>query len=244
LQKLSITCLEKIWVSCFANRPSQLFDGAQKRLTIVLGIRQYNNQKNKIYTTAYQRWFKEEWEVLFRARLFYASSNSYFNVFTASLEKLGSPLELSAFSKIISSKNKLGNSLAQSENYCVYYTRKFGYFLAFLDFVLRITEISSGNVKQPSELKILNLNSDSSVKLTIAALSSSTFFWFWNVLSDCRNLNRRDLLAFPLNSKMLAKTTREKLIDLGAKYLLSLRSSSRIMQKSGLYSVSQTREVQ
>lgn len=32
-----------VWALCFANRPSQLFDGAQKRLTILLGCRSAAN---------------------------------------------------------------------------------------------------------------------------------------------------------------------------------------------------------
>jgi hypothetical protein len=68
----------------------------------------------------------------------------------------------------------------------------------------------------------------------VAALSSSTFFWFWNVLSDCRNLNRRDLLAFPLNPAHVPVDIKSRLNILGTKYLNTLCSSSHIMLKSGL----------
>ena len=68
----------------------------------------------------------------------------------------------------------------------------------------------------------------------IAALSSSSFFWFWNVLSDCRNLNRRDLLAFPLNPECLSAAFRLSLAALGQRYLEHLKKTSRRMLKSGL----------
>jgi hypothetical protein len=68
----------------------------------------------------------------------------------------------------------------------------------------------------------------------VAALSSSTFFWFWNVLSDCRNLNRRDLLAFPFDPDQIQDQLRVQLAKLGQQYLRELRRSSKKMVKSGL----------
>src|SRR5262249_22263096 len=111
---------------------------------------------------------------------------------------------------------------------------KFGYFLAFLDFVPRIVKTKTGETQNPSELKSLYFVSRDSLLATIAALSSSTFFWFWNILSDCRNLNRRDLLAFPLNSERIPKGLKKDLSTLGEHYLKRLRSTSRTMLKGGV----------
>ena len=60
------------------------------------------------------------------------------------------------------------------------------------------------------------------------------FFWFWNVLSDCRNLNRRDVMAFPFHPEHVGVQTREQLEDLGRKYTRELGKTSRTMIKSGL----------
>jgi hypothetical protein len=147
---------------------------------------------------------------------------------------LGSPVEISAFSRILANKGKMGAAVTKSTKCNMYYTRKFGYFLAFLNFVPHITEIKTGRTKLPSELKEFGFNSPESVFVSIAVLSSSTFFWFWNVLSDCRNLNRRDLLAFPLNPDQIPAEIRGKLVTLGKKYISTLRSTSTMMLKSGL----------
>lgn len=122
----------------------------------------------------------------------------------------------------------------KTSNHKVYYTRKFGYFLAFLDFVPEITEIQTGRQVPPSELKSLALGSREAVYCVIAALSSSTFFWFWNVVSDCRNLNRRDLLAFPFQPELVPEPFRRELAKRGQQLLRALRRSSRTMVKSGL----------
>jgi Eco57I restriction-modification methylase len=232
LQKLSIEKLSSIWVSCFANRPSQLFDGAQKRLTILIG--NYNDLKSKLFTTSYLRWFRDERSPLLDSRIEYGQTNDYFKIFKTSLEKSGNSLGISAFNKLISKKECLSQAIVKESSNQIFYTRKFGYFLAFLDFIPEITEIATNQSKLPSELKILNLNSSESTKITIAALTSSTFFWFWQIISDCRNLNRRDLLAFPLNPNSLTVDTKNSLNRLGSEYLDALRLNSRQMTKSGL----------
>ena len=233
LQTLSLRELSSSWVSYFANRPSQLFDGAQKRLTILLG-RHNRTEERRVAATAYLRWVRDEWVTLFPTRIKYAHTENHFKVFRTSLEKLGTSLEISAFNKLVARKEILSQAIKTSKD-CIYYTRKFGYFLAFLNFIPEITEIKTGTVKLPSELKTLELGSPESVIIAIAALTSSTFFWFWNVLSDCRNLNRRDLLAFPFNPETLSENFRRSLFELGESYLSSLCSNSKIMTKSGLY---------
>ena len=233
LQTLSLQKLESIWASSYANRPAQLFDGAQKRLTIVIGKRGESTMP-AVHTTAYYRWQRDEFPNLFRARICYAPMHANFSVFPASLEKLGSTLEVSAFSKLARRSERLESAVTSVAKHRVFYTRKFGYFLAFLDFVPRVTEIRTRKQVAPSELKDLSFPNTAAVLTTIASLSSSTFFWFWNVLSDCRNLNRRDILSFPINPIALTEPHRQRIADLGGKYIKALRGASYEMQKSGL----------
>ena len=233
LQQLSLKRLDPVWISCFANRPSQLFSGAQKRLTVMIGKRE-TAAAPQVYTTGYLRWLKDERDALFPSRLQYSARRTAFSVFPASLEKLGDDLEVPLFARIIAKRETLADGVLDSSSHKVYYTRKFGYFLAFLNFIPRIIEIRTGQTQLPSELKELCFSSPESARIAIAALSSTTFFWFWNVLSDCRNLNRRDLLAFRLNPESLPDDIRKRLADLGKEYLVALRSTSKTMTKSGL----------
>jgi hypothetical protein len=232
LQDLVIKSLDHCWAISFANRPSQLFTGAQKRLTIVLGRR--HQGPARFSTGGYLRWSKEERDRLMATRIVYLDRDQVRKVFPASLEKLSRSIESSIFDKLISNRKVLEVSLASSGGSPVYYTRKFGYFLAFLDFVPQITEIKTGKRVPPSELKSISLRTPVAAQAAIAGLTSSTFFWLWNVLSDCRNLNRRDLLAFPLDVDGLPNETRTELAKLARQYLDALRSTSTIMTKSGL----------
>ena len=236
LQKISLDILDRVWVSCFANRPSQLFDGAQKRLTILLGCR-FGRASTTIFTTQYLRWKREEFNDFFNSRISYAPPHQNFAIFPASLEKLGTQLEVRAFNRLaqlVRGKKNLVEAVKQHNQFRIFYTRKFGYFLAFLDSVPEIFDSKTGQPVPPSELKDIGLSSPDSVEAVIAVLSSSTFFWFWNVLSDCRNLNRRDILAFPFHPEKTTPDLKLKLADLGRCYLNELRKTSRKMLKSGL----------
>ena len=87
----------------------------------------------------------------------------------------------------------------------------------------------------PSELKTLSFNTCDEMLSAIAVLTSSTFFWFFNVLSDCRNLNRREILAFPLNPRELHTAELLRLAQAGRAYLAALHQTSKKMIKSGLH---------
>ena len=180
------------------------------------------------------RWRREEFYDLFRSRIRYAPPHQNFCVFPASLEKLGSQLEVRAFGRLSQGGRKLAEAVTQYKQFQVFYTRNFGYFLAFLDFVPEVVDDKTGRRVPPSELKDLRLSSSESVEAVVAVLSSSTFFWFWNVLSDCRNLNRRDLLAFPFHPENVSSPLRHNLAGLGKRYLRELVMTSQTMQKSGL----------
>src|SRR5688500_3634085 len=49
----------------------------------------------------------------------------------------------------------------------------------------------------PSELKEIALGSLEQRDLALAVLNSSLFYWFFCVYSDVRNVNRREIDAFP-----------------------------------------------
>ena len=171
---------------------------------------------------------------MFTARIEYVERPTRFQVFPASLEKLGNALEVDAFSHLCSPGHTVEDGLVDTGVHKVYYTRKFGYFLAFLDKIPRMTGVKTGERRLPSELKELHLSTNDEKKCAISFLSSSTLFWFWNTLSDCRNLNRRDILAFPLSPKVLTTSRLEQLAELGEKYLKALKKTSQMMTKSGL----------
>ena len=234
LQKHCTKNSTHFWVSCYSNRPSQLFDGAQKRLTVLVA------QKGKVkhsdvFTSAYYRWKKEERNALFPSRIEYANRKKTFVVFDASLEKIGTQPAVELFEKMAKRKKLLGESAIRLSQHKLYYTRKFGYFLAFLDRIPKMKDIKTGKKRLPSELKELCFSTEQSLYCAIGILSSSAFFWYWNCLSDCRNLNKRDLLAFPISPDELPKQSANQIATAAKGYLEKLYSTSQHMEKSGSY---------
>jgi hypothetical protein len=75
----------------------------------------------------------------------------------------------------------------------------------------------------------------------LCVLNSSLFRWFVTVLSDCRNLNRREVLNFPLDLDSLKRAHGQRLSGLARRLSVRLRNTSemRSMKFGG-----QTLEVQ
>lgn len=234
LQKL---CWDEIglrWITTYSNRPAQVFEGAQKRVTILIGRESEKAARKGTWTSSYYRWRSDEREALMKTKVTYVDRPKHNNFHPTSTEKLGGPLEISAFEKITVKSEPLAIAVRSGSDYPIYYTRKFSYFLLFLDRVPGATRLDTNKAVTPSELKALYFSNEEAQYAVIAALSSSIFFWFWNVLSDCRNLNRRDVLAFPLNPDSLPPNVRKSMAEWGKKYIEVLEEGSHQMTKSGL----------
>ena len=63
------------------------------------------------------------------------------------------------------------------------------------------------------ELKELAFSSKAARDVAVAALNSSLWFWFFSAYSDVRNVNRREIDAFPID---LATAEREYGVEMSA----------------------------
>ena len=103
----------------------------------------------------------------------------------------------------------------------IFYTRKLSYFVQILDFVPAIYD-SLGNLREPSELKVVKFDSQLVRDGVLAFLNSSLFYWLVTLFSDCRNLNKREIQMARLNTedenglKQLAFFARDLMADIKA----------------------------
>ena len=232
LQQVARQQMDAFWVSSFGVRPQHLFQGVDKRLSIVLGARHGNNTP-KFFTTKFNRWNAEEYSSMFQARMSYTALADSFSVLPSSLEKIGSSVEASAFSKLAAFLRDEGR-IRFSGEHNIYYTRNFGYFLTFLDFVPRVVDRTTGTRINPTELKSIAFKTKSHALSAMAALNSSTFYWYCNVLSDCRNLNRREILPFVLSISGMSEETMSVLCDLGRDFLNVVKKTAYTFNKANL----------
>lgn len=61
-------------------------------------------------------------------------------------------------------------------------------------------------------------------KMVVAILSSSLFYWYWRVASNCRHLTNREIDAFPISNNSIHDSSLNKLCD---EYETSLKKNKK-----------------
>ena len=210
-----------VWASHYAERPSKLFTGVEKRLTIWLAQR-VQKAAASFWSTHYHRWLTEERNCLL-ATIRYVPVNATTALVRTSIPKLFSPTTADILTKIARNP-PLIRFLRKTTKHRIYYTRKLRYFVQFFDFVPKIFDANKRRI-EPSELKDLCLDSDDNRDVTLAVLNSSLFFAFFTSFSDVRNVNRREIELFPIDLnaisgaivRELAKRARLLMVDYNKK---------------------------
>jgi hypothetical protein len=219
VKKNSIT-----WILNFAERPSKLFVGVEKRLTIWLS--RYGVETSKTFLAKYRRWVAEERDFIF-SNISFVENFLETKIVRTSIPKISSQIEMSILQKI--SKNPpLGIYFQKNSRHVIYYTRKLRYFVQFFDFVPTITN-SKGEIIEPSELKELFLATEDQKNMVISVLNSNLFFWFFNVYSDMRNVNRREIEMFRFNVNAVEDTIVQRLLYLEEMLQEDFRNNSKLL---------------
>ena len=214
---------KEVWLSHFDDRPSKLFDGLEHiQLTIVLARRsEAPNEGAVVYSTRCTKWSADERKTLF-------GQIRYIDLpptgIIGSIPKIGSTEEFEILKKLWSDTAALGTAAAGG-NHLIYYTRKVHSFLNILDFIPDIRE-SNGKQRDPSEQKTLEFSSKNHRDAALTLLNSTLFRWFLSVFSDCRNLNRREVLNFPIDVRNIADRHGEDLSVLSSELMKNLKSTS------------------
>ncbi len=197
LQEIFLQKISPLFISSWSGdaHPSRLFEGVDKRLQIILAKRS-DDTLPAIHTSKYLKWYAEERPYLFNLHPAYEHLFNYNDLqfFKGSIPKVSSRLESSIVQKLRACKRSLQSVTATTGKNLIYYTRKVSFFLQFLNFIPEVRD-SRGNLREPSELKRLNFAEESVRDLCLGCLSSSLFYWYNVVNSDCRNLNKREILA-------------------------------------------------
>jgi hypothetical protein len=193
LQKL-VLGLGSVWLSNFDDRPSRLFDGLEHiQLTIILTAKT-GGTPTLPFTTMCRKWSSIERPHLFATLRYAQLHRSYLQ---GSVAKAGGDIEVDILDKLWAKKTTLTNWARDTGKFRIFYTRKVHAFLNVLDFVPKIYD-GRGKLRDPSEQKTLEFDSKSFSESALCALNSTLFRWFLSTFSDCRNLNRREVLSLPI----------------------------------------------
>ena len=201
LQKL-VLGLGSVWLSNFDDRPSRLFDGLEHiQLTIILTAKT-GGAPALPFTTTCRKWSSVERPHLFATLRYAQLHRSYLQ---GSVAKAGGDIEVDILDKLWAKKTTLTNWTRDTGKFRIFYTRKVHAFLNVLDFVPKIYD-GRGKLRDPSEQKTLDFDSKQLSEVALCALNSTLFRWFLSTFSDCRNLNRREVLSLPIELSQVVET--------------------------------------
>jgi hypothetical protein len=174
----------RFFAANFGVRPSKLFEGADKRLTILTAT--CRETAFAVSCTKYHRWVSVERHSLIQRLEYQRVSVDMFSI--EGYPKLSSRTEKDILFRLSEHSQPVAEFLSDSGPYLVMYTRKLQYFIQFYTFPPRIYDVD-GVLVSPSELKHLRISSSAVRDSLLAILNSNLFFWFFIAFSDCRNVN-------------------------------------------------------
>ncbi|OQY72386.1 MAG: hypothetical protein B6D44_10190 [Ignavibacteriales bacterium UTCHB2] len=225
LRMFLFSSMDSIYFTNYAMRPSKLFEGAEKHLTIFITNR---TSAKKIFTSRYFRWYSEERNYLF-SKISYIKTDNLF-LLNSSIPKTDSILGANIINKLKKNKAIQIHTVSIS-NHKVLHTRKLRYFLQFLEKPPEIFD-EKGNLRVTSELKEICFSNQMEKRIALATYLSTLFFWYYIAFSDCRNLNKREVFSFPLSMNKIPESIKTKLSDNAVELMNNLQKNSYYQEAS------------
>jgi hypothetical protein len=195
------------WISTYCIRPAKLFVGVDQRLGIY--VTQHNHHSPALLASRYHRWHEEFRPCLFPTLQYSDVSRARF---PNSMPKIESPLEMVLWSKV-NRFQPLRNKIVPRGGIKVFFHNAPRYWVRAMDFAPYFWNERDG-VQISTQIKTLFLPSKVDAAVTVAALNSSLFYWWFIILSDSRHLNMREIENFPLGLDRMSETLKSRLAEL------------------------------
>ena len=205
-----------IWISSYSIRPAKLFVGVDQRLAIYLTWD--TNELPKTYSSTYHLWNKE-----FRLHLFTSIEHTDIKAinFSNSIPKIHYQIEQILWKKIIRFK-PLNELFARSNKNKLYFHNAPRYWIRAMDFEPYFWNARDGK-KVSAHVKTLHFEHKADVSVVAALLNSSLFYWWFIILSDCRDLILREIERFPVGLSQMQKSIKSELTQLSQQLMLDLK---------------------
>ncbi len=226
LQDRISTATHSVWFSNYAERPGKLFSGAEVLLTIVLARTGHGGSPNT-FTTGFTKWAAEERSALFD-RTAYCAVERKPKPYV--IPKLTGEIEASILRKMIAD-GALSLRLERNSNHKIFYRIGGGrYWKIFTSFQPRFA--LDGKRAVSSRENYLYLPSEILRDATISVLSSSLFYWFFILTTNCRDLNPSDLNEFPISLDKVSKAHLTGLAELCLRLMEDYKEKSELKEKT------------
>ena len=208
------------WYANFSWRPAKLFDTVNRALTIFISL---PASTQLVYATNYLKWGSDIRDGLLQRVAFGSITHPRKEFWVA---KISEPIEEIILKKMLGKNQMLSHSIGKT-GYRVYYRTTGGlYWKIFTDEApsFEVNGIPGHSTRETW----LTMSDKNHVQSAVAALSSNTFWWWYSITSNCRDMNPFDVQNFPLPVSTLNDTVIQ---ELGKSYLKDIKGKSRMLTR-------------
>jgi hypothetical protein len=203
------------WISAYSNRPAKLFAEAEQRLAILLTGP--SSKEPQVRMSGYHHWYDAERPSIFE-KLRYTPTP----LWEGRPAKLGSKTAVSAFQKLLGAGSKLEAWEASCSEHGVWLHDGPTYWVRALPFQPN----AGSETAASSHYRFIPAADEPAAHALAAILSSSTFYFWFKAISNCRDLSRKEWESFPVGE--LPKKARKRLAELGAELAQKLRETAQV----------------
>lgn len=219
-------CSVALYVSNYAERPSKLFEGAERNLSIMLcklkDASSNDETETEIYTTYYYKWKAQNRGILFQ-NISYIESTSC--VIDSVIPKISSDPEKMLINRFRSLNKTIGSYALRNSSNILYYKNSGGRYWKFVANFKPLFYLN-GSLSTSSRETHLYFEDAVIRDIMVAVLNSDFYFWYYVMHSDARTNNPSDLKDFPFNLNALSQRNHDKLVDLCKSLMSELQSKS------------------
>jgi len=226
LQSYEFSKSNSIWLSNYAERPSKLFTGAERNLTIAIldiGVPKY---KQQLFTTYYYKWNAEFRDNLFQ-NISYCNANGTETY--GIIPKVSGLKEVNILKNFREIKKTVNSFLSPRKSENILYYRNSGgrYWKIITDFQPKF--FLDGIRGVSSRESYLYFSTVSEKNIVVAILNSSLFYWYYVMHSDARTNNPSDLKDFPIDITSLNSNIRNSFNNLSKSLMDDLKENSELI---------------
>ena len=210
------------WIQTYHIRPAKLFSGAEQRLAIYT-FQQKSRSSHALYTSRYNRWYEQ-----FRPHLFAIMEHTDVSViaFQNSVPKIHSKVEKSLWKRLAQFSILGKHIIPKPTSYITYFHDAPGYWIRAMDFIPYYWTEKNGEGRS-THVKSLYLGKELDAAVITAILNSSLFFWWFTILSNCRDLVSREIVNFPIGIDKMSVSVIQRLSKLSADLMADLKCHSK-----------------
>jgi hypothetical protein len=201
------------WTSVWDERPSKLFDGVDQQLTI--HVARKLGPRTRAFITAMRHWASEERDNLFPT-VGYLDFDEGRRVAQVP-PKISSPVEKQLLTRLFAVPHSVsGTFMVGTGGARIHYRNAGGRYWRLVKSFPTYFRSDAGATTTSTE-KTFSVAKEHSL-LFVALFSSSLFYWFWRVCSNCRHLTDRELTAFPVAKCVLEGSNPARLNTLAGEF--------------------------